>query len=108
VASYAQLGDVHTNYEDAGRGEPLVLPAPRRRRLPGVRIEPPRLDRRARRRARGAAPAPDPDVACQRKVVDAFVAAARGRDFDAHASARRLTELLVPFFTGQQGASGGH
>jgi hypothetical protein len=28
VASYAQLGDVHTNYEDAGRGEPLVLPAP--------------------------------------------------------------------------------
>jgi DNA-directed RNA polymerase specialized sigma24 family protein len=41
------------------------------------------LASRARRRVRGAAPAPDPDVARQRDVVDAFFAAARGGDFDA-------------------------
>ena len=41
------------------------------------------LASRARRRVRGAAPAPDPDLARQRKVVDAFLAAARGGDFDA-------------------------
>src|SRR3954469_16070315 len=41
------------------------------------------LASRARRRVRGAAPAPDPDLARQRQVVDAFLAAARGGDFDA-------------------------
>ncbi len=41
------------------------------------------LASRARRRVRGAAPAPDPDRARQRAVVDAFFAAARDGDFDA-------------------------
>jgi RNA polymerase sigma-70 factor, ECF subfamily len=41
------------------------------------------LASRARRRVRGAAPAPDADIARQRDVVDAFFAAARGGDFDA-------------------------
>ena len=41
------------------------------------------LASRARRRVQGAAPAPDADVARQRKVVDAFFAAARGGDFEA-------------------------
>ncbi|WP_345215530.1 sigma-70 family RNA polymerase sigma factor [Georgenia halophila] len=41
------------------------------------------LASRARRRVRGAAPAPDPDLARQREVVDAFFAAARDGDFDA-------------------------
>lgn len=41
------------------------------------------LASRARRRVRGAAPAPDPDIKRQRVVVDAFFAAARGGDFDA-------------------------
>jgi RNA polymerase sigma factor (sigma-70 family) len=41
------------------------------------------LASRARRRVQGAAPTPDPDVARQREVVDAFFAAARGGDFDA-------------------------
>jgi RNA polymerase sigma-70 factor, ECF subfamily len=40
------------------------------------------LASRARRRVRGAAPAPDADVARQRQVVDAFLAAARDGDFD--------------------------
>ncbi|GAA4135640.1 sigma-70 family RNA polymerase sigma factor [Actinomadura keratinilytica] len=38
---------------------------------------------RARGRVRGAAPAPDPDPHRQRAVVEAFVAAARGGDFEA-------------------------
>jgi len=38
---------------------------------------------RARRRVRGQAPAPDPDLARQRAVVDAFFAASRDGDFDA-------------------------
>jgi RNA polymerase sigma factor (sigma-70 family) len=38
---------------------------------------------RARRRVRGTAPVPDPDLAVQREVVDAFLAAARGGDFEA-------------------------
>ena len=38
---------------------------------------------RARRRVRGAAPAPDADLTRQREVVDAFLAAARGGDFEA-------------------------
>jgi RNA polymerase sigma factor (sigma-70 family) len=41
------------------------------------------LASRARRRVRGAVPAPDVDVARQREVVDAFLAAARGGDFAA-------------------------
>src|SRR5215212_2933204 len=41
------------------------------------------LASRARRRVRGAAPAPDPDLARQREVVDAFFAAARDGNFDA-------------------------
>lgn len=41
------------------------------------------LASRARRRVQGGAPAPDPDLAQQREVVDAFLAAARDGDFDA-------------------------
>jgi RNA polymerase sigma-70 factor (ECF subfamily) len=41
------------------------------------------LASRGRRRVRGAAPAPDPDLARQRKVVDAFFAAAKSGDFEA-------------------------
>jgi RNA polymerase sigma factor (sigma-70 family) len=41
------------------------------------------LASRARRRVRGAAPAPDPDLARQRAVVDAYFAAAREGDLDA-------------------------
>jgi RNA polymerase sigma factor (sigma-70 family) len=48
------------------------------------------LASRARRRVRGAAPAPDADLAVQRRVVDAFLAAARAGDFEA------LLEVLDP------------
>jgi RNA polymerase sigma factor (sigma-70 family) len=48
------------------------------------------LASRARRRVRGAAPAPDADLAGQRQVVDAFLAAAGGGDVDA------LVALLDP------------
>lgn len=41
------------------------------------------LASRARRRVQGAPVVPDPDVARQRAVVDAFLAAARGGDFEA-------------------------
>src|ERR687890_2516140 len=41
------------------------------------------LASRARRRVRGEAPPPDPDLPRQREVVDAFFAAAREGDFDA-------------------------
>jgi RNA polymerase sigma factor (sigma-70 family) len=41
------------------------------------------LASRARRRVQGEAPPPDPDLARQREVVDAFFAAAREGDFDA-------------------------
>jgi RNA polymerase sigma-70 factor (ECF subfamily) len=41
------------------------------------------LASRARRRVQGAAPKSDPDLAEQRRVVDAFLAAARAGDFDA-------------------------
>jgi RNA polymerase sigma factor (sigma-70 family) len=41
------------------------------------------LASRARRRVRGAAPPPDPDMARQRAVVDAYFAAARDGDLDA-------------------------
>jgi RNA polymerase sigma-70 factor (ECF subfamily) len=48
------------------------------------------LASRARRRVRGATPALDPDLREQRRVIDAFLAAARGGDFDA------LLEVLDP------------
>lgn len=49
------------------------------------------LASRARRRVTGAEiPPPDPDLARQRQVVDAFFAAARAGDFDA------LVEVLAP------------
>jgi RNA polymerase sigma-70 factor, ECF subfamily len=41
------------------------------------------LASRARRRVQGQAPAPDADLAAQRRVVDAFFAAAREGDFEA-------------------------
>jgi RNA polymerase sigma-70 factor (ECF subfamily) len=41
------------------------------------------LASRARRRVQGQVPAPDRDLAQQRRVVDAFFAAARDGDFDA-------------------------
>ena len=41
------------------------------------------LASRARRRVRGAAPTPDPDLTAQWEVVEAFLAAARDGDFDA-------------------------
>ena len=41
------------------------------------------LASRARRRVRGAATTPDTDLARQRAVVDAFLAAAHGGDFEA-------------------------
>lgn len=41
------------------------------------------LASRARRRVQGAAPAPDPGLAHRRRIVDAFLAAARGGDFEA-------------------------
>ena len=48
------------------------------------------LASRARRRVRGATPVTDPDLARQRKVIDAFLAAARNGDFEA------LVEVLDP------------
>jgi RNA polymerase sigma-70 factor (ECF subfamily) len=42
-----------------------------------------KLASRARQRVHGAAPDPDPDIARQRDVVDAFLAASRAGDFDA-------------------------
>jgi RNA polymerase sigma factor (sigma-70 family) len=48
------------------------------------------LASRARRRVRGSVPPPDPDLAEQRRVVDAFLTAARAGDFEA------LLELLDP------------
>ncbi|UKY53296.1 sigma-70 family RNA polymerase sigma factor [Streptomyces inhibens] len=41
------------------------------------------LASRARRRVQGTAPAPDTDLTRQREVVDAFLAASRGGDFEA-------------------------
>jgi RNA polymerase sigma factor (sigma-70 family) len=41
------------------------------------------LASRARRRVQGAAPVPGADITRQREVVDAFLAASRGGDFDA-------------------------
>jgi RNA polymerase sigma-70 factor (ECF subfamily) len=49
-----------------------------------------KLASQARRRVQGAAPGPDPDLPRQRRVVDAFLTAARGGDFD------ELLQLLDP------------
>lgn len=51
------------------------------------------LASRARRRVQGAAPAPDVALAAQKRVVEAFLAAAREGDFDA------LLEMLDPGVT---------
>src|SRR6478752_1460598 len=51
------------------------------------------LASRARRRVQQRAPSPDADLAVQRRVVDAFLAAARGGDFDA------LVRVLDPGVT---------
>jgi RNA polymerase sigma-70 factor (ECF subfamily) len=48
------------------------------------------LASRARRRVRGATPRTDPDLAAQREVVDAFLAASREGNFEA------LVEVLDP------------
>ena len=48
------------------------------------------LASRARRRVRGSVPPSDADIAEQRRVIDAFLAAARAGDFEA------LIELLDP------------
>ncbi len=67
---------------------PFELIAPMVGRSPAAARQ---LASRARRRVRGAEiPAPDPDLARQRDVVDAFFLAARGGDFDA------LVALLDP------------
>lgn len=58
------------------------------------------LASRARRRVQGGAPAPDPDLARQREVVDAFLAAAREGDFDA------LVAVLDPDVVARGGAGG--
>ncbi|MFI6225175.1 sigma-70 family RNA polymerase sigma factor [Nocardia salmonicida] len=49
-----------------------------------------KLASQARRRVQGATPTPDPDLPRQRRVVDAFLTAARGGDFD------ELLRLLDP------------
>ncbi|HEX4759341.1 MAG TPA: RNA polymerase sigma factor SigJ [Thermoleophilaceae bacterium] len=61
------------------------------------------LASRARRRVRGAAPSPDADLAKQREVVEAFLAAARDGNFDA------LLETLDPdvVFRADAGGAGG-
>jgi RNA polymerase sigma-70 factor (ECF subfamily) len=51
------------------------------------------LASRARRRVRGTAPAPETDLARQREVVEAFLTASRGGDFEA------LVALLDPDIT---------
>jgi RNA polymerase sigma-70 factor (ECF subfamily) len=62
------------------------------------------LASRARRRVQGATPRTDPDLRKQRRVVDAFLAASRGGDFEA------LLEVLDPEVvfrvdTGRRGAA---
>src|SRR6202022_4348346 len=61
------------------------------------------LASRARRRVRGAAPVPDQDLTRQRRVVNAFFAAARDGDFDA------LVAVLDPdvVLRSDGGAAGG-
>src|ERR671911_1111054 len=61
-------------------GVPFGEIAPIVRRSPAAARQ---LASRARSRVRGAAPASDADLGRQREVVDAFLAASRGGDFDA-------------------------
>jgi len=69
-------------------GLPFAEIAPMVGRTPAAARQ---LASRARRRVKGAdLPAPDPDLARQREVVDAFFRASRGGDFDA------LVALLHP------------
>jgi RNA polymerase sigma-70 factor (ECF subfamily) len=68
-------------------GVPFATIAPMVDRSPDAARQ---LASRARRRVRGAAPVPDPDLDRQRAVVDAFIAASRDGDFEA------LVELLDP------------
>jgi RNA polymerase sigma factor (sigma-70 family) len=68
-------------------GVPFEEIAPMVERTPSAARQ---LASRARRRVRGAVPKPDPDLAEQRRIVDAFLAAARAGDFDA------LLEVLDP------------
>ncbi|MDG4785359.1 sigma-70 family RNA polymerase sigma factor [Micromonospora sp. WMMD1102] len=68
-------------------GVPFEEIAPMLDRTPAAARQ---LASRARRRVRGQAPAPDPDLARQRAVVDAFFAASRDGDFEA------LLALLDP------------
>jgi len=51
------------------------------------------LASRARRRVQGKAPVSDADLATQRKVVDAFLAASRNGDYDALVALLDLTIL---------------
>ncbi|MGZ4636804.1 MAG: RNA polymerase sigma factor SigJ [Nocardioidaceae bacterium] len=61
------------------------------------------LASRARRRVKGAdVPAPDPDLARQREVVDAFFRAARGGDFDALVSVLHPDVVLRADFGGRR------
>ncbi|MET8862836.1 RNA polymerase sigma factor SigJ [Nonomuraea sp. NPDC004580] len=68
-------------------GLPFEQIAPIVDRTPGTAKK---LASRARQRVRGAIPNPDPDPADQRRVVDAFLAAARGGDLAA------LVSILDP------------
>ena len=66
------------------------------------------LASRARRRVRGAElPAPDPDLARQRAVVDAFFLAARGGDFDTLVSLLDPDVVLRSDFGGRRPAAAG-
>jgi hypothetical protein len=61
-----------------GRGAPRAGSGAGRLGRPGTAG----LASRARRRVRGQAPAPDPDLARRRDIVNAFLAAARDGDFE--------------------------
>src|SRR5262245_6012417 len=64
------------------------------------------LASRARRRVKGAeVPAPDPDLARQRDVVDAFFLAARGGDFDALVALLDPAVVLRADFGARRGAA---
>src|SRR6266700_1400235 len=65
------------------------------------------LASRARRRVRGAAPTPDADLARQREIVDAFLAAARGGDFDALVAVLDPDVVLRADLGAVAGAQGG-
>jgi RNA polymerase sigma factor (sigma-70 family) len=66
------------------------------------------LASRARRRVKGAElPAPDPDLARQRDVVDAFFRAARGGDFDALVALLDPDVVLRADFGGRRPAASG-